>query len=130
MMQCLKHPLNHTNARRLLCTLTIPSLNIILSTAAYIQSLDACVASKSLRLGQEIHQYILQNSPIIKDSIILEKLTRLYLEFGKIRHVRKLFDEIPDLDVIDWNSMIRAYAWRGPFEEAIDLYKRFWIRMG
>ncbi|GAB2246166.1 hypothetical protein Droror1_Dr00001659 [Drosera rotundifolia] len=124
MMQCLKYPLNHTTVRRLLCTLTIPSLNLLPSTAAYIQSLNACVASKSLRLGQEIHQHILKNSPIIEDSIILEKLTRLYLEFGKIRHARKLFDEIPGPGVIVWNSMIRAYAWRGPFEEAIDLYKR------
>lgn len=37
-----------------------------------------------------------------------------------------MFDLIPSSDrndkVILWNQMIRAYAWKGPFEKAIDLY--------
>ncbi|GAB2277087.1 hypothetical protein Dimus_011796 [Dionaea muscipula] len=122
-MQCLKR-LQRRNAAFPLCIQTISNADAP-SAADYVESLDACIKSKSLKSGQEIHQHLLKNSTtIINNPFVLEKLTRLYIECGKLWHARKLFDEIPDPGVIVWNLMIRDYAWNGPFDDAIDLYHR------
>ncbi|CAN1305803.1 Putative pentatricopeptide repeat-containing protein At3g23330 [Linum perenne] len=43
---------------------------------------------------------------------------------GKVEHAPRVFDEIPQRPrgVIQWNNLIRSYAWNGPFEKSVDLY--------
>ncbi|MED6145365.1 hypothetical protein PIB30_024567 [Stylosanthes scabra] len=89
----------------------------------YVAQLEACIQSKSLSQGKIIHQHIIKNNSHIKDfTIILDKLAHLYVKCNEIEHARRLFDKIPNPSVVCWNMMIRAYAWNGPFQQAIDLY--------
>ncbi|GMG99979.1 hypothetical protein Nepgr_001819 [Nepenthes gracilis] len=125
MMQCLmRHKLQNSgtpliNARSIV--LDVPS------AAAYVESLELCLQSRSLREGQKIHQHLLKNSSISSNSLVLEKLTRLYIECKKVEYARHVFDRIPDPSVIVWNLMIRAFAWNGPAEFAIDFYRRMLV---
>ncbi|XP_010270723.1 PREDICTED: pentatricopeptide repeat-containing protein At3g16610 [Nelumbo nucifera] len=89
---------------------------------AYTRLLEACIRSKSLSGGEKIHQYLLKNNTHIRSSIVLEKLTRLYVECGEVELARNVFDRIPNPNVVLWNSMIRAYSWDGLFDRAVDLY--------
>ncbi|KAM7497897.1 hypothetical protein LguiA_022311 [Lonicera macranthoides] len=91
----------------------------------YLRLLDDCIYSKSLTLGKTIHQHLLKTNYNIS-SILLNKLTSFYIKFNELKLARHVFDEIPQPEkkhkVILWNQMIRAYAWDGPFEQAIELY--------
>ncbi|CBI35295.3 unnamed protein product, partial [Vitis vinifera] len=87
----------------------------------YLHLLEACIQSKSLTEAKKIHQHFLKNTSNA-DSSVLHKLTRLYLSCNQVVLARRLFDEIPNPSVILWNQIIRAYAWNGPFDGAIDLY--------
>ncbi|XP_057952680.1 pentatricopeptide repeat-containing protein At3g16610 [Malania oleifera] len=89
-----------------------------------IQILEACIQSKSLRKGKIIHQHLIKNhnSGAANNSFVLDKLTHLYVSRNEVEFARRVFDKIPNPSVVLWNMMIRAYAWNGPFDAAIDLY--------
>lgn len=103
----------------------ISSPKSIADPCEYLQLLEDCISSKSLTLGKTIHQHLLKTNYYIS-SILLNKLTSLYIKFNEVKLARHVFDEIPQPEkkhkVILWNQMIRAYAWDGPFEQAIELY--------
>lgn len=90
----------------------------------YVSILGRCIESKSLKEAKTVHQHLLKNSN--NNPIVLDKLTRLYISFNELEVARRVFDEIPNPErknnVILWNQLIRAYAWKGPFGRAIDLY--------
>ncbi|CAK9140723.1 unnamed protein product [Ilex paraguariensis] len=93
----------------------------------YLQLLEACRASESLKHSKTVHQHLIKNDNSYKNSpIILGELTLLYITCSELRLARRVFNTIPNPEkkskVILWNQMIRAYAWDGPFEEAIELY--------
>ncbi|KAK7320215.1 hypothetical protein RJT34_04951 [Clitoria ternatea] len=69
--------------------------------------------------GNIIHQHVTHNN-----THILHNLARLYAARNQIELARHVFDQIPEPSVVLWNTMIRAYAWSGPFQEAIHLYHR------
>ncbi|RVW61730.1 Pentatricopeptide repeat-containing protein [Vitis vinifera] len=90
----------------------------------YLHLLEACIQSKSLTEAKKIHQHFLKNTSNA-DSSVLHKLTRLYLSCNQVVLARRLFDEIPNPSVILWNQIIRAYAWNGPFDGAIDFVPQY-----
>lgn len=115
----------HCNALKSLAEDCITQEEAFQTTAEYYTGLlEACIRSKSLSQGKKIHQHLLKNSTSFIDSPVLEKLAHLYIACDEVQLGRCVFDEIPYPTVIVWNLMIRAYAWHGPFEEAIHLYHR------
>ncbi|XP_058090487.1 pentatricopeptide repeat-containing protein At3g16610 [Magnolia sinica] len=91
---------------------------------SYAHLLEACIRSKSLKEGKEIHHHIGKHSAHMKNSFLLEKIACMYIACGEINLARLAFDEIQKPSIFLWNSMIRAYAWKGPFDQAIELYNR------
>ncbi|KAL5723659.1 hypothetical protein ACHQM5_007032 [Ranunculus cassubicifolius] len=137
----ISHQLTHSKAHHFLaiyrrfthsiCKLTSNDAIKILETSSktleistYIRLLDTCIHSKSLSQGKKIHHHLLRHSTHISNSIILEKLTSLYISCGEVELARKVFDKSPSRNVVLWNSMIRAYAWKGPYDQAIGVYNR------
>ncbi|KAF7821982.1 pentatricopeptide repeat-containing protein [Senna tora] len=88
----------------------------------YVALLEASIQSKSLSQGKKVHEHILKQNGYIKDSAILGKLTHLYIICNEIELARQVFDKMPKPSVVLWNRLIRAYAWNGPYEKAIDMY--------
>ncbi|XP_047314930.1 pentatricopeptide repeat-containing protein At3g16610 [Impatiens glandulifera] len=99
--------------------------------SSYIKLLEDCIQSKLLKPGKLIHQHFLKNChhpEFHGDSIIvLEKLSRLYIACNKTALAHQVLDQIPHPEkknkVSIWNSIIRGYAWEGPFDKAISLYR-------
>ncbi|XP_068646897.1 pentatricopeptide repeat-containing protein At3g16610 [Aristolochia californica] len=91
----------------------------------YASVLETCARSKLLEEGKAVHHHMLKNgSTIRKNPLLLEKVACMYINCGEIELARLVFDEIRGPSIFMWNSMIRGYAWNGPFERAIDLYDR------
>ncbi|XP_008779853.3 pentatricopeptide repeat-containing protein At3g14730 [Phoenix dactylifera] len=51
-------------------------------------------------------------------------LTRLYLKLGFVEDARRVFDELPERDVVLWNAMVNGFAQRGQFAMALEYYHR------
>ncbi|KAI3522892.1 hypothetical protein L1887_00944 [Cichorium endivia] len=97
----------------------------ITSTTFYLQIFENSIKSRSLANAKAIHQHFLKNNYEFSP-IVLDKLTRVYISFHKLQLAHRVFDQIPyperKNNVLLWNQLIRAYAWEGPFDHAIDLY--------
>ncbi|KAF2560066.1 hypothetical protein F2Q68_00014997 [Brassica cretica] len=48
----------------------------------------------------------------------------MYAALGKMEITHKLFDEMPERDVVSWNGLISSYAGHGSFDDAITVFKR------
>ncbi|GLU12950.1 hypothetical protein SLE2022_296030 [Rubroshorea leprosula] len=65
-----------------------------------------------------------KNNTQIKNYVALEKLAAAYIASGEVELARHLFDTIPKPHVACWDLLIRTYAWNGPFEQAISMYRK------
>lgn len=105
-------------AVRLFSRMRLKEANPDRTTLAIV--LRACRDS-SLRTIQQLHGLILKESMGSMDSFIGTALFQNYLGCYCFHHARKLFDEIPGKDSVDFNLGISEYAQRGHLEEAVDL---------
>ncbi|WOL05981.1 pentatricopeptide repeat-containing protein [Canna indica] len=90
----------------------------------YAKILDSCILLKLLREGKDVHHQILKHRSSAKNPVLLEKIVQMYISFGEIENARLVFNDVSRASVFVWNAMIRAYAWNGPFDHAIKLYRR------
>uniref|UniRef100_A0A9I9DX71 DYW domain-containing protein n=1 Tax=Cucumis melo TaxID=3656 RepID=A0A9I9DX71_CUCME len=84
--------------------------------------LKACSRLLDIRNGKIVHGYVeklgLQSNMFLQNMIV-----HLYASCGEIGVARKVFDKMPQRDVItSWTSMIGGYAQCGKSKEAIDLF--------
>ncbi|XP_073029091.1 pentatricopeptide repeat-containing protein At3g16610 [Primulina eburnea] len=106
----------------------MPSTSLVSNINCWLQLLEACIGSKSLKQGKIIHQRILKlnGEDFGSQSPYRDKLVRFYLSCSRPQLAHRVFNSIPNPSrknkTILWNQIIRAYAWDGPFEKAVDLY--------
>ncbi|OMO68342.1 hypothetical protein COLO4_29708 [Corchorus olitorius] len=58
------------------------------------------------------------------DFSVFNCLLTMYVKCGAVESGRKLFDEMPEKDLITWNAMISGYAQNGLAADVLELYKR------
>ncbi|PKA51587.1 Pentatricopeptide repeat-containing protein [Apostasia shenzhenica] len=85
--------------------------------------LKACGETGDLGFGREIHRHI-ENTQNGWNLFVSNALVSMYLKCGVVDVARKLFDEMPERDVVSWNSIISGYASRGIWKEAFKLFER------
>lgn len=73
--------------------------------------------------GEKIHGHVVKTG-LEFDPYICNSVMDMYAEFGMIDFTRKLFDEMPERDVVSWNVLISGYVRSRKFEEAIDTFER------
>lgn len=83
--------------------------------------LSACAKSRTIRDGVQIHGLIVRMD-YAKDLFVQNSLVHFYAECGDLACARKVFDEMPQRNVVSWTSMICGYARRGFAKEAVDLF--------
>ncbi|KDP32344.1 hypothetical protein JCGZ_13269 [Jatropha curcas] len=73
--------------------------------------------------GEKIRGFLVKTG-LEFDTYVCNSLIDMYAQFGLIDVMKKLFDEMPDRDVITWNVMISGYVKCRKFEDAIDVFCR------
>ncbi|GKU99626.1 hypothetical protein SLEP1_g12442 [Rubroshorea leprosula] len=85
--------------------------------------LAACVRSKSLTEGKQIHAHIringLENSEFLR-----AKLVRMYTSCGSLEDAQKVFDECTSHSVYPWNALLRGavISGRKRYPELLSIY--------
>ncbi|OVA05794.1 Pentatricopeptide repeat [Macleaya cordata] len=78
-----------------------------------ISVLPACAQLQNLKEGQKIHEYVLRDPELRKDTAIGNALISFYSKFNEIEAAFRTFMMIPTKDLISWNSVLDAYAENG-----------------
>ncbi|RWR96142.1 pentatricopeptide repeat-containing protein [Cinnamomum micranthum f. kanehirae] len=94
-----------------------------LSTHTFSDMLESCTQKKSIPEANRIH-CLLVVSGFIRSPLVASKLVRAYSLCGSFEMAHQVFDEIPQRDVVVWNSMIRGYISNGLHLEALQLFSQ------
>ncbi|KAK9902940.1 hypothetical protein M0R45_001453 [Rubus argutus] len=83
--------------------------------------LAASAALQSLRMGKEIHGYIMRTG-LDSDEVVWSTLSDMYGKCGSIEEARRIFDKMVNRDVVTWTAMIGRYFEDGKKEEGLALF--------
>ncbi|KAK9081977.1 hypothetical protein Syun_030959 [Stephania yunnanensis] len=88
-----------------------------------LQGLPACARLAALHQGKEIHQFIIRNG-LDAFNFVWNALIDLYGRCGLVKIVRRIFDLMPQRDIVSWNTMIAGYGMHGFGMDAVNLFRR------
>lgn len=83
----------------------------------------ACAGLPSLKVGREVHGIVCV-SGYSSDSFVESSLLHMYLKCDRLRDAQKIFDELPQRDLVIWSALIAGYSRRGCVDEAKELFCR------
>ncbi|PIA50144.1 hypothetical protein AQUCO_01300702v1 [Aquilegia coerulea] len=89
-------------------------------TLAFV--LKACAIILAFKEGWQIHSHVykfgLDSSPFVQTALV-----NFYAKCEDIGNARRMFDEIPERNLIAWSTMISGYARIGFVNEALSLFR-------
>ncbi|XP_057832150.2 pentatricopeptide repeat-containing protein At3g12770-like [Cryptomeria japonica] len=85
--------------------------------------LPACAKMGALEQGMHIHKGIMEGG-FLSDVVVATALVDMYAKCENIEKARKLFDKMPQRNVVSWTAMIAAYAQNGIAEKALETLKQ------
>ncbi|KAF5196271.1 Pentatricopeptide repeat-containing protein [Thalictrum thalictroides] len=91
-------------------TFTIPSI------------LKACSQLSWIQQGKEIHGFVLK-SGLDWDVFVQNALIQMYTECASMGSARKVFNGMPQRDIVSWSTMIRSYSRNRSHGEALELIR-------
>lgn len=87
--------------------------------------LSACARSGCLELGERIHEFMKVKGVGLGEGVILgTALVYMYAKNGEIAMARRLFDEMPERNVVTWNAMICGLGAYGYVDDALGLFEK------
>nr|XP_043634669.1 pentatricopeptide repeat-containing protein At5g44230 [Erigeron canadensis] len=84
--------------------------------------LRQCGDVNGLNLGVQIHGQVIRVGGFGFDLFVGNSLIDMYVKCGVLEDARKVFDEMPERDVVSWTELIVAYVRRGEMDEAKMLF--------
>ncbi|CAN8269377.1 unnamed protein product [Cochlearia groenlandica] len=92
-----------------------------MSFNGYDTLLNACLEKRALREGQRVHAHMIKIHYFASTYL----RTRLLIFYGKCdfsKDARKVFDEMPERNVVSWTAMISRYSQTGDSHEALAVF--------
>ncbi|KAL3829813.1 hypothetical protein ACJIZ3_018615 [Penstemon smallii] len=80
-----------------------------------------CSHLENLNLGRQVHGRVLKTGVDV-DLFVGSTTIDMYGKCGDISSVRKVFDGLPNKNVVTWTSILNAYLQNECFEEALKLF--------
>ncbi|XP_008787150.3 pentatricopeptide repeat-containing protein At3g47530 [Phoenix dactylifera] len=84
-------------------------------------ALKSCTRISYLSGGKQMHARVLQDGHQ-SDSLLLTTLMGLYVECGDADDARRVFDEMPERDIVAWNVLISCYCRNHRTKDALRLF--------
>lgn len=95
---------------------------ILPSKSTVLHILKACGGTGGyLDQGMLIHYHIIKNG-LELDGIIGSTLLDLYARYSSIESAKRVFERLPNLDVVSWGAMISGYVYQGHGHSALELF--------
>nr|GMD26573.1 pentatricopeptide repeat-containing protein At5g16860 [Ipomoea batatas] len=87
-------------------------------------ALMACARLASLRVGQQIHAYVLRNHYENCMLFVSNCLIDMYAKSGDIDKARKVFDVITQRNTVSWTSLMTGYGMHGRGDDALQVFEK------
>ncbi|KAK9118117.1 hypothetical protein Scep_016210 [Stephania cephalantha] len=97
------------------------SMNAEYDNVTFIVVLSAIMGTSMLDTGMQIHGMIVKIG-FDSDTSVANNLINMYAKIGLLDYAQMVFDDMEEIDLISWNSMISSYARGGSERESIALF--------
>ncbi|KAB1211592.1 hypothetical protein CJ030_MR6G013922 [Morella rubra] len=87
-----------------------------------------CTRLASLEHAKQAHASLVRHGFGL-DTVANTALVDLYSKWGRIEDARRVFDKMPQKNVVSWNALIAGYSNHGCGEEAIEVFEQM-VREG
>ncbi|XP_072998536.1 pentatricopeptide repeat-containing protein At1g31430-like [Typha latifolia] len=91
-----------------------------------VSALIACGRIGGINLGKRIHALVVVNG-FEMNYYLGSSLVSMYAKCGSVDDARKLFDGMPNRNVVCWTSMISGYTQSGRFRESVKLFREMQV---
>ncbi|KAJ0024553.1 hypothetical protein Pint_08230 [Pistacia integerrima] len=85
-------------------------------------ALRHCGRIQSIKQGKTLHSYVIKHG-FSHNIFVANNLLSMYVDFTFLNDAQKLFDEIPDKNIVTWTAMVSAYTSNKRPDKAIRLYE-------
>lgn len=119
----------HREALRAFYSFQLRRTPLQLYPSTYAHLLLACSAVKSLPDGRRIRRHLAQCGGAPPDVILHNHLLNMYGKCGAMEEARKLFEEMPERNLVSWTSLLTGLSQNGREKEAAALYREM-LRCG
>lgn len=97
------------------------SRNLEVDSCSCTFALKACASSLDYEMGMEIISSAVEKG-MEKNRFVGSSMISFLVKFGKIGEAQRVFDGMPNKDVVCWNSIIGGYVQAGCFDVAFQLF--------
>ncbi|KAK9949596.1 hypothetical protein M0R45_005113 [Rubus argutus] len=91
--------------------------------------LKACSDRMEVQKGMEVHGVVFKVG-LDSDVFVGNTLLSFYGNCGNLWDAEKLFDEMPERDVVSWNTIIGVFSGNGFYVEALHCYREMNLGIG
>uniref|UniRef100_A0A2N9HS47 Pentacotripeptide-repeat region of PRORP domain-containing protein n=1 Tax=Fagus sylvatica TaxID=28930 RepID=A0A2N9HS47_FAGSY len=112
---------NHEEAIKLFRELQFQSVQSDRTTLAII--LSSCATLGLLEFGKQVHGAS-QKVFLYSDIYVASGLVGMYSKCGKTNMAKRIFSNMPELDIVCWNSMIAGFSFSSLDVEAFTFFKQ------
>ncbi|OIT30072.1 PREDICTED: pentatricopeptide repeat-containing protein At3g26782, mitochondrial [Nicotiana attenuata] len=95
---------------------------VSLDSVSMVSVLSACSRISRKTLTQGLHGFVTKRG-FDEDLGVGNTLIDAYAKCGEVDLSRKMFDVMPEKDIISWNSMIAVYAQHGLSSQALEIFR-------
>ncbi|XP_039134605.1 pentatricopeptide repeat-containing protein At1g11290, chloroplastic [Dioscorea cayenensis subsp. rotundata] len=85
--------------------------------------LKSCGDNSDLQRGREIHSQLVTNG-FSSNIFAMTAVVNMYAKCRQIDDARKMFDRMPERDLVAWNAIVAGYAQNGLAENAFEMVLR------
>ncbi|XXG53810.1 hypothetical protein AAC387_Pa03g1842 [Persea americana] len=85
--------------------------------------LKAMGCLKAVSEGRKTHGVVIKTG-LEFDSYVRNSLMDMYAEMGLVETSQKMFEEMPDRDLVSWNVMISGYVKCARFKDAVSIFRQ------
>lgn len=93
--------------------------------STYDALVDACISLKSIRGVKRVFNYMI-NSGFEPDLYLRNRMLLMHVKCGMMIDARMLFDEMPEKNLVSWNTIIAGLLDSGDYLEAFRLFLIMW----
>ena len=88
----------------------------------YPPLIRACCIDYAIEEGKQIHAHVLKFR-FGADGFSLNNLIHMYVNFQSLEQARRVFDNMPQRDVVSWTSLITGYSQWGFVDKAREVFE-------